>query len=436
MMTTTILEPLRWTASPARVAVCTNGNGTGAYYQVIAPRNAERLCVGRPVEEVPRILTILSPAHHLVSALTLDRLFNVEPPPPAVHMREALVRTQFFKHHIRILYLLLSSSENPFRETGRVRRPGRTELLPLHVLEEIKHHEALAQEAETILGGRADHPVSAIAGGVGRFLKEPHYDRLSEIAGRCLEFSVSTAKLLNETLFGNSKQANRLFDFTLPSIPSMASSSDGGTVVLRGPDGKEIERFAPADLFDKVGLEREPWTYQPFAYVKSKGWRSVFAGAPESFFSVGPLARINAGEALPTPLAEEERQRTAADLGAGPYTTLGAAYRALTIELIGAAEGMTDLCRREQLTGPSIRVIPTEMGRTATAALEAPEGLIAHWYEVDDRGIVQNIQVLDGAAGNNALRCLLVRQAVETTGAVGMNVKDVKRRIEEILLPF
>lgn len=436
MMSTTILEPLRWTPTPARVTVYTNGSGTGAFYQVIAPRNAERLCVGRPVEEVPRILTILSPAHHLVSALTLDRLFNVEPPPPAVHMREALLRIQFFKHHIRILWLLLSSSENPFRQTGRIRRPGRTEGLPLHVLEEIKHHEALAQEAETILGGRPDHPVAAVAGGVGRFLKEPHYDRLSEIAGRCLEFSVSLANLLNKMLFGTDKHPNPLFDFALPSMPSMASSADDGTVVLRGSNGSEIERFTPEDILDKVGFERESWTYQPFAYVKSKGWRSVLDGAPESFFYVGPSARINAGDALPTSLAEEERQHMIADLGEGPYASLGAAYRGLMIELIGAAEGMVDLCRREQLTGPSIRVIPTEMGRTAAAALEAPEGLIAHRYEVDDRGIVQGIQVLDGTSGNNALRCLLVRKAVEATGEISRNMKDVKRKIEEILLPF
>lgn len=435
-MSMTILEPLRWSASPARVAVCTNGSGTEAYYQVISPRDAERLCVGRPVEEVPRILTILSPTHHLVSAMALDRLFNVEPPAPAVHMREALLRAQFFKHHIRTLYLLLSSSENPFREIGRRRTPRKRGLFPPHVLEEIKHHEALAQDAEAILGGRVDHPVSAVAGGVGRFLKEPHYDRLTEISGRCLEFALSTAKLLNEALFRTEGVYDSLFAFALPSMPAMVSSPDDGTIVLREPAGKEIERFSPENVFDKVGLERESWTYEPFAYVKSGGWKSVFSETPGSFFFVGPLARLNAGEVQLSPPAEEERQRMVADLGAGPHFSVGAAYRALVVELIGAAEAMVDLCRKEQLTGPSVRALPSHMEKTAVAALEAPEGLIAHRYEVDDRGLVTEIQVLDTTAENNALRCLLVRKAVEATTAESMNPKDAKSRIEAILLPF
>ena len=74
------------------------------------------MCKGRQVEELPRILTILSPAHHLASAMALDKLFGVEPPALAVNMREALLQAQFLTSHLRKLYFLLTAFENPFED--------------------------------------------------------------------------------------------------------------------------------------------------------------------------------------------------------------------------------------------------------------------------------------------------------------------------------
>jgi F420-non-reducing hydrogenase large subunit len=91
------LEPLRWQEDPVRITVYHDTEYCRAYYQVTAPRDLEEICAGRPVEELPRILTLLSPAHHLASAKALDRLFGVEPPPMALNMREGLLQAQFLQ---------------------------------------------------------------------------------------------------------------------------------------------------------------------------------------------------------------------------------------------------------------------------------------------------------------------------------------------------
>jgi len=76
-MQTITLEPLRWSEQPARVTIL-NGNGhPKAYFQITSPRDIARMAIGRPVEETPRLVGILSPAHHLVSAMALDKLFDV-----------------------------------------------------------------------------------------------------------------------------------------------------------------------------------------------------------------------------------------------------------------------------------------------------------------------------------------------------------------------
>ena len=118
-MNNVTFEPLRWQEDPVRISILHDAESLNAYYQVTAPRDVARMCKGRPVEELPRILSLLSPSHHLVSAMALDRLFGVEPPPMALNMREAFLQAHVFSHHLRKLYFLLSSWQDPFSGDGR-----------------------------------------------------------------------------------------------------------------------------------------------------------------------------------------------------------------------------------------------------------------------------------------------------------------------------
>ncbi|MCK7503557.1 MAG: hypothetical protein MZV70_05225 [Desulfobacterales bacterium] len=138
------------------------------------------------MEELPRILAILGPAHHLVGAQALDQLFGVEPPPPAVNMRRALLETLFFSEHLQKIYFLLTAWEHPFRELRQAGRGAAVSPVPGALPDEIMHALALAQEGAAILGGRSAHPLTAIAGGVSRYLKEDAYLRLADIAEQCL----------------------------------------------------------------------------------------------------------------------------------------------------------------------------------------------------------------------------------------------------------
>ncbi|MBL6978138.1 MAG: hypothetical protein ISR61_04255 [Desulfobacteraceae bacterium] len=76
------------------------------------------------------------------------------------------------------------------------------------------------------------------------------------------------------------------------------------------------------------------------------------------------------------------------------------------------------------------------MGREGYGALESPQGLIYHHYQTDERGIVEDIEVLDTATENNALHCLLTQKAVEVSMAQGKTREEMKNLIEMSLLPF
>mgnify|MGYP000623912120 CR=1 FL=1 len=111
-------------------------------------------------------MPILAPSHHLAAALALDRLFQVDPPELAQNMRRALLQAQYCSAHLRQIYFLLTSRQDPFADYHTAGRGGSPQKASKRVLERIMYHAALAQEAEDILGGRREHPLSAVAGGV------------------------------------------------------------------------------------------------------------------------------------------------------------------------------------------------------------------------------------------------------------------------------
>jgi len=433
-MSRVTLESLRWQEQPAQASVTVNGGPAQVFFQVTAPRDVAAMCQGRPVEELPRILSILSPAHHLCAAQALDRLFGVEPPAMAKNMREALRLALFFRHHLRKFYFLLSSLENPFADFwSEDARRGPQGLRPL--VEDIMQHVSLAQEAAIILGGRADHPVTAVAGGVSRSLKEEHPPRLAEIAAACRSCAERLAGFLREQAFPQGKILDELRGLEAGPLATLTLAPEPDGLVLRDARGGEMERFGASALFDKVGLHRETWSHEPFAFLKAKGWKDLGAST-DSLFFVGPLARLNAGQPLATPLAEAERQRLIESLGAFPRFEVVAAYWALLVELLAAAEDLVALCQVDKLTGPVLRTIPKAVGREGHAALESPRGLIYHHFRADERGLVTEVQVLDTATANNGLCGILAQRAVEASLARKQPWEETKKRIELSLLAY
>jgi F420-non-reducing hydrogenase large subunit len=432
-MATITLEPLRWQDEPARVTVCQNGSQPEVYYQIVSPKPVETMCCNRPVEELPRILPMLTPAHHLAGALALDRLFNVDPPPLAQNMRAALLQAQFYTAHLRKLFFLLTNWNKPFSDFHTAGRGVQKPHKPSRRLEEIMHHLALAQEAETILGGRHDHPLTAVAGGVSHFLKEDLYERLAQIADACLGFACKLAASLGREILTAKGGPSDLLHIEIPILAAM-SVTDGETVELTDHEGKSIERFGAQEMAEKIGQQKEAWTYRPFAHVQNKGWQHLEGS--EGLFFVGPLARFNGNRDAATPLAEEERQRLINSVGPPPQYQLGAAVWVLLVELIQAAETLQALSTVEKLGGPSLRTIPKEMNASTWSALEAPQGLIWHHYQVDEAGIVQEVTILDAAVANNALKCLMTKELVTAGLAQKEDPEVIKERVAIGLLPF
>ena len=415
----TRFEPLRGQESPSRAVAWMEPENGGhrSRLQVTGYIHPADLCVGRPVEELPRILSIYSPAHHLAAARLLDRIFEVEPPENAVNIREALGQALTLVHHLRKLYLLVIDPDHPFPDHHQTaRRDGRRAARTQRLKETIMRTLALAREAATILGGRSDHPLTCIAGGVSRFLKDDFYERLAEIAEACPPLVREIESAFREWVLGPDGPLHFIHDEAASVDIDATATVIDGEIIIRDSGGEIIDRFPPEATPEKIAVETATWTRLPFA-----GPKNGAGGRPdETALLVGPAARS-------AETSEVSKTLKTSDVSA---------CRALLAELVGTAEAMGDTYVKERFLGPAVRTVPESMGTDARAALEGPAGPILCGVTVDGRGLVTTIQVVDPPMLSQAFRCRLAEATVAEGLAENRPATEIKRRLEARLIPF
>ena len=418
---------------PARLVVRQNNGYIRTCLQVTAPQDQAGLLTGRPVEELPRMLGLLSPSHHLVSALTLDRLFQVDPTPAAASLRQALDLAHRFRHHLRKILFL--ATKRPALENGL--KGGLADIPALfdqrNIIDRIMVHVLLSQEACAILCGRCDHPLTAAAGGLTRAPKPEQMRRLRDIAASCLDFASGLSRDLRKLIFENNRLPEWFTKAGPRPMPSVTYDAQQDQIILRDPDGAEKERFTSEEVFTKFDSNLEPYSYLPFAYLRTNGWSDALDTENNRAFAfTGPLARL-AGPVELSPLAREEKQRLDEARQTINFDSPLAGYWSLAVELIDAAERLNNIPFEEQTDRP-VRNTPGAYREEAFAALESPSGLICHHYRVDSRGLVEKARILDPAVVNNARKCAAAQKAVEADPE--LTTRAIKFRAEISLWPY
>ena len=152
--------------------------------------------------------------------------------------------------------------------------------------------------------------------------------------------------------------------------------------------------------------ETRTWSYMKFPYLRALG--------PEAgWYRVGPLARVNNCDAIPTPLAEAERLAFKAFDG-GNATQANLAYHwARMIEMLHAAEGLRELLHNPALLDGELVVRGTPALR-GVGVIEAPRGTLIHHYRVnEDDQIVRANLIVSTTHNNQAMNEAVLRVALQ-----------------------
>ncbi|MDE3246626.1 MAG: nickel-dependent hydrogenase large subunit, partial [Acidobacteriota bacterium] len=263
------------------------------------------------------------------------------------------------------------------------------------------------QEIIRVLSGKRVHGNFAIAGGVNKAFTREDRDFLMKEIDQVLEWSKGAVGIARGIYTGNLEQ-NAAFG-AFPSNFLSLTAPDGSFELydgkLRATDaqgGRIFDQVDYANYLRHLHEEVKSWSYMKFPFI-------VALGNDSGWYRVGPLARINNAERMPTPLAEHERRRFAAMGDGGPVHATMAYHWARMIEMLYAAEAIRELLDDPDLCGDDL-VTRGERALEGVGVIEAPRGTLIHHYEIDENDAVAKANLIVATTHNNTAMNTAVRE--------------------------
>jgi len=334
------------------------GNVSDTQFSVLELRGFEKFCIGKPVEEMPRITTricgVCPWSHHNASAKTTDAVFGVDPPPAGLMLEK--------------------------------------------------------------LAGKAIHPAAAVPGGFSRPLLEEERKELRQMADELLELAKFSMSFAKGSIFP--KYLDIVKSLGVLKTGFLGTVKEDGSMDLY--DGKlrmmsadgSYEDFKYEDYTDYIREHVEPWTYLKFPYMKKAGEFSMDLDNPNGIYRTNTLARMNVCDKIDTPLAQAELEEFREKFGRPAQPTL-LYHWARLIELLYNAENTIRLLDDPEITSTDIRKKVEPRAARGISSVEAPRGTLIHDYETDENGLVTNVNLIVGTTHNNAAMNMSVKSAAK-----------------------
>jgi len=404
-----------------------DGNLADCYFQVPELRGFEVFCLGRPVEEMPRITTricgVCPEAHHMASVKAADAVYGVTPPPAALKLRELLYNGFYAGDHTTHFYALggpdfVVGPEAPKAERnilGVVRKVG------LELGAQVIKQRARGQRAVQIIGGKALHPVTALPGGMSKRVTKEEQQELVRIGDEMVEFAKTTIKVFDDVVLKDpatvdlvlsDTYCHRTYSIGLVDPAGKVNFYDG-TVRVVDPDGNELCRYRPEEYLEHIAEAVLPYSYLKYPYLKKVGWKGLVDGADSGVYRATPLSRLNVSSGMATPLAQAEYEKFYGALGKPVHHRL-AIHWARLIELLYAAERWVQLATDPEITSDNFRTVPTATPTEGVGIVEAPRGTLTHHYWTDSRGVVTKANLIVGTTNNYAPISMSISKAARS----------------------
>ena len=415
-----------------------SGNVADTFVNVVELRGFEKFCVGRPVEELPRIVTSICGVcpwhHHLASAKANDAVFGVTPPPTGIKLRDLCQSIAYCSDKILHFFFLAGPDfvMGPDADYSVRNVIGIVQSNP-DLGKKVVRARQLGTQMLGITSGKSIHPVTAVPGGFSKPLTEAERQQLIPMANEVLEFAKFAIALAKKDIFP--KYLDAINTVGIIETGFLGTVTDDGTLELYDgkarlmkPDGS-YEEFQYDQYTEHISEHVEPWTYLKFPYAKNWGDFSMDLDNPSGIYRTNALARINVCDKMATPLAQAELEEFRQSFGRPAQQTLLYNYARL-IELVYNAEHVVELLNDPEITGKETRVPVTPRAARGVGCVEAPRGTLIHDYETDENGLITNLNLIVGTTHNNAPINMSVKQTAKALIKDGNYDQGILNRLE------
>ncbi|MEA3496829.1 MAG: Ni/Fe hydrogenase subunit alpha [Bacteroidota bacterium] len=391
---------------------------------IVEFRGFERFVQGRPYWEAPvlvqRLCGICPVSHHLAAAKALDVIVGAGMgdglTPTADKMRRLMHYGQIFQSHA-LHFFHLSSPDFLFGIDG--------DPLVRNIIGVAMEHKDLAvqgvmmrkfgQEIIRATAGKKIHGTGAIPGGINKNLSIEERDFFLKgadplNADKMIEWSQSAVDFFKDY---HSKNAELLDNFSaFPSNHLSLVRKDGaldlydGVIRAVDSEGKKILNDVDPQLYyEYIEEEVKSWSYMKFPYLKEYG-------KEKGWYRVGPLARLNTADFIPSPIAQKEFEIYKAYTKGKPNNSSMHMHWARLIETLHAAEMMKELLNDPDLQKDDLVIKGTKTNE-GVGLLEAPRGTLFHHYRINDRDQIEMANLIVSTTNNNEPMNLAVNLAAK-----------------------
>jgi F420-non-reducing hydrogenase large subunit len=439
-MKTITLAPVTRIEGHAKVTINLDdaGNVADTFVNVVELRGFEKFCIGRPVEELPRIVTSICGvcpwSHHLASAKANDAVFGVTPPSAGRKLRELCNAIAYTEEHILHFFFLAGADYvmGPDSDYSVRNVIGIAQTHP-EIGRQVVRNRHLGAQMLNIVSGKSIHPVTAVPGGFSKPLTEAERKEVLAKANEVLEFAKFAIAFAKENIFP--KYLDVVQTTGVITTGFLGTVTDDGTMDLYDgkarlmkPDGT-YEEFTYDQYTEHIGEHIEPWTYLKFPYAKKWGPFSMDLDNPSGIYRTNTLARMNVCDKISTPLAQKELEEFREKFGRPVQLTLLYNWARL-IELLYNAEKAVELLNDPEITSTDTRVPVTPRAARGVGCVEAPRGTLIHDYETDENGLVTDVNLIVGTTHNNGPINMSVKQAAQTLIKDGNYDQGILNKIE------
>jgi F420-non-reducing hydrogenase large subunit len=434
------IDPITRLEGHGKIEIFLNDEGSvdNAYFQVPELRGFEKFCEGRPVEELPQIVTkicgVCPGCHHMASGKAIDAVYGVTPPPTARKLRELFYMAHFVHSHIAHFYALAAPDFVVGPDAPKSQRNilGVIAKVGTEIGTEVIRQRKYAQEIQALLGGHQTHVVMNIPGGVRKGLQESERDDIVNKAKGFIEFAQFSLQIFNDIVLANETYVDlivngpyhlKLHSMGLVDEHNKVNFYDGKIRVV-DTEGVEMYKYQASDYLDYIEERVEPWTYLKFPYLKKIGWNGFNDGQDSGAYLATPLSRLNAADGMATPLAQKAYEKMYETLGGKPVHHTLATHWARLVELLYASERCLELAQDKDITGTELRASLPYKPEEGVGTVEAQRGTLTHHYVTDAKGIVKKVNLIVGTTNNHAAICMSIKKAAQALIKNGEEVTD------------
>jgi len=371
---------------------------------IVEFRGFEKFIEGRPYWEVPvmvqRLCGICPVSHQLAASKALDLVIGAQPVTrSAEKIRRLMHYGQVMQSHA-LHFFYLASPDLLFSFDSDVNLRNIVGVAQAHpdIAKKGILLRKFGQELIRISSGKRIHGTGSVPGGMNKHVSRADRDLLRPQARQMIAWAQEGVDLVKRLHAQNPAVYDTFGSFrsNMLSLVRADGAMDlyDGVLRARDADGKVIlDGASDQDYMSLIEEEVRPWTYMKFPHLRS-------LGRDNGWYRVGPLARVQNCDFIPSPLAEIERKEFV-DYGRGAPVHATLAYHwARMIEVLHTTEVIETLLDDPDILDGAL-MSEGERRRSGVGVIEAPRGTLIHDYSVGDDDLVTKCNLIVSTTHNN-----------------------------------